>query len=82
MRLNEDYFDDLKLTDDDIITHDDDIVGNEYNSPEEWYIDMQSKYSHCLGFDVKIKDKHSVDRISHIIKRLQYIFNVYGIEYS
>ena len=89
MRLNEDYFDNLKLTDDDIITHDDDIityddgiVGDEYDNPEEMYEYMQSKYSHCLIFDVKIKDKYLADRTSHIVKRLQYIFNVYGIEYS
>lgn len=85
MILNEDYFDELKLTDDDISAQD-------YSStvidatPEEWFRVMKSKYSHYILIRI---EHHTINenevwenRIPHSLRNLQYMFDVYGIDYS
>ena len=80
MILNENYFDDLNLTDDDIESSDS-TAGDEYNSPEEWFMDMKSKYTHCIEIPLTRQHQWEWD-LRLILKRLFYIFDAYGIEYS
>ena len=83
MILNENYFDDLKLTDDDIESPDGIAISNnnEYATPEEWFMDIKSRYIHCIDIPLK-RDVHWKVNPKLIIKRLFYVFDVYGIEYS
>jgi hypothetical protein len=52
MLLNENYFDDIEITDDDIKTQDivspDSSITGTYANPEEWFNDMKSKYFHIM----------------------------------
>ena len=80
MRLNEDYFDDLNLTDEDIESSDG-INDDEYDNPEQMFMDMKSKYAHCI--EIPLRQKHQWKwNLSLILKRLFYIFDAYSIEYS
>ena len=83
MRLNEDYFDELKLTDEDIESSDSIAISNngEYDNPEQMFMDMKSKYAHCI--EMPLRQKHQWKwNLSLIQKRLFYIFDAYSIEYS
>ena len=83
MILNENYFDDLKLTDDDIVSSDDIAVSHnkKYDTTEEWFMDMKSKYAHCI--EIPLTQKHQWKwNLTLILKRLFYIFDAYEIEYS
>ena len=90
MILNENYFDDLKLTDDDIQTSDNiytALSDNEYSSPEQMYADMQSKYSTCICVEHLFRTQNfdeppGIHGIPQLIKKLQYVFDAYGIDYS
>ena len=77
MILNEDYFDDIEITDDDI----DISNNNEYATPEEWFMDMKSKYTHCIEIPLSQDYQWKWD-LQLILKRLFYVFDTYGIEYS
>ena len=90
MLLNENYFDDIEITDDDIKTMDSPIASPEsgtYANPEEWFNDMKSKYFHIM---VIILQKHEImsqtdiweTKLPSMFKRLKYIFDAYGVEYS
>ena len=93
MILNGDYFNDfLDLTDDDIKSSDDNYNTNhntdEYANPEEYYNAMSSKYSHYIALGIKT-NKHILtdsdlwtNKIPRMLKRLFYLFDLYGIEYS
>ena len=56
MILNEDYFKDLEITDDDIESSDSDAVFNSddifYDTPAEYYNAMTSRYTHSIIFNV------------------------------
>ena len=88
MLLNEDYFDDLKLTDDDIQTSDNTHTAlSGYYSPEQMYAEMQSKYSTCICVEHYFRNQDfngppGIHGIPQLIKNLQYVFDAYGIEYS
>ena len=88
MILNEDYFDDIEITDDDIESSDSIAISNnnEYATPEEWFADMKSRYTHCINihymknyFD---NERQTRQAIEYILIRVKYMFDVYGIEYS
>ena len=83
MILNENYFDDLKLTDEDIESSNDIAISNnnEYDNPEQMFMDMKSKYAHCIEIPLTQKHQWKWD-LSLILKRLFYIFDTYEIEYS
>ena len=83
MILKEDYFDDLKLTDDDIESSDDIVISNnnKYDNPEQMFIDMKSIYTHCIEIPLKHNYQWKVEP-KLIIKRMSYVFDAYGIEYS
>ena len=87
MILNEDFFKDMS---DDIIDSENDFPNNSNNShvnPEQLYNQMISTYSHCLTVKIEkmdiIRDDEIWDvQIPHLIKKLQYILDTYGVEYS
>ena len=89
MILNGDFFDDLKLTDDDIKSSDDNNYNSfEYANLKEYYNDMSSKYSHYIALGIKT-NKHILtdsnlwnNKIPCMLKKLFYLFDSYGIEYS
>ena len=83
MILNENYFDELKLTDEDIESSDGIAISNnnEYTTPEEWFADIKSKYAHCINIPLKRNISWKLNP-KPIIKRLLYVFDTYGIEYS
>ena len=89
MILKEDYFDDLKLTDDDIKSSDDNYNTDtdNYANPKEYYDAMSSKYSHymtlCIETDNILTDSNLWNnKIPHMLKKLFYLFDAYGMEYS
>ena len=83
MLLNEDYFDDLDLTDDDIQTSEHThtaLSDNDYYSPEQMYADIQSKYSTCICVEHYFRNRNfNIHGIPQLIKKLQYVFDAYGI---
>ena len=87
MILNEDFFKDMS---DDIVDSENDFPNNSNNShvnPEQLYNQMIMTYSHCLTVKIEkmdiIRDDEIWDvQIPHMLKKLQYIFDTYGVEYS
>ena len=59
MILNEDYFDDIEITDDDINSSEDDVPSsyNKYATPEEWFADIKSRYTHRIEIPLKVNCK-------------------------
>ena len=64
MILNENYFDDIEITDDDIESSDSTAISNnnEYATPEDWFMDMRSN----------IREKLFTDDNTLLNKRLRY----------
>ena len=90
MILNESYFDDIEITDDNIKSSDSIVASHnyEYATPEKYYNTMSSKYSHYMYLGIKT-DEHILtdsdlwtDKIPCMLKRLFYLFDAYGMEYS
>ena len=83
MIINEDYFDDIEITDKDIESSEDDVLSSydKYDNPEQMFKDMKSKYAHCIEIPLK-RDISWKLKPNLIIKRLLYVFDTYGIEYS
>ena len=83
MILNEDYFKDIEITDDDIKSSESNASSSydEYDNPEQMFIDMKSKYAHCIEISLKRNCKWKWD-LSLILKRLFYVFDIYEMEYS
>ena len=86
MLLNEDYFDKIEITDDDITSPDTEDTA-EYANPEEWFADMKSKYGHFLRIRIEEKDIIHKDyiwksKVPHLLRNLQYVLDVYDIDYS
>ena len=83
----EDYFKILELTEDDLtLTEDAFNTVETYSNPEEYYNVMSSRYTHCMIFEITHMiytqtAKWTVE-IPHIYRKLFYLFDVYGIEYS
>ena len=89
MILNESYFDDIEITDDDIKSSDSIAIShdNEYATPENYYNTMSSKYSHYMVLGIQANNLLTdsdlwTDKIPHMLKKLFYLFDAYGIEYS
>ena len=84
----EDYFKILELTDDDLIlTETEDMFNTvEYTNPTEYYNVMSSRFTHCMIFEIThviyTQDAKLIDKVSHMYRKLFYLFDVYGIEYS
>ena len=91
MRLNEDYFKDIEITDDIISSDDNYMLPNtddyDYANPKEYYA-MSSKYSHYIAIGIKKYENILTDselwnnKIPHMLKKLFYLFDSYGMEYS
>ena len=89
MILKEDYFKDIEITDDDIESSDDNYSTDtdDYANPKEYYNAMSSKYSHymtlCVETDNILTDSNLWNnKIPHMLKKLFYLFDSYGMEYS
>ena len=89
MILKEDYFKDIEITDDDIESSDDNYSTDtdDYANPKEYYNAMSSKYSHymtlCVETDNILTDSNLWNnKIPHMLKKLFYLFDAYGMEYS
>ena len=93
MILNENYFDDIEITDDDIKSSDGNYIlpnhnTNNYANGKEYYNAMSAKYSHYIVLGIKT-DEHILtdsylwtNKIPHMLKKLFYLFDTYEIEYS
>ena len=59
MILNEDYFKDIEITDDDIDSSDNIVISHnkEYATPEEWFTDIKSRYTHRIEIPLKVNCK-------------------------
>ena len=84
MILNEDFFKDIS---DDIVDSENDFPYKSHVNPEQLFNQMTSTYSHCLTIKIEkqdiIRDDEIWDnQIPHMLKKLKYIFNAYGVEYS
>ena len=83
----EDYFKILELTEDDLtLTEDAFNTVETYSNPEEYYNVMSSRYTHCMIFEIThaiyTQSAEWTVEIPHIYRKLFYLFDVYGIEYS
>ena len=89
MALNEDYFRDIDITEDDIICSDDCSYRYNYPDSKSLLTDMMSKYTHCaeIAFCNKYKeDTEWADNIyqdfQYLIDKFKYIFELYAISFS
>ena len=58
MILNEDYFDDIEITDKDIESPEDNAdTALKYATPEEWFADIKSRYTHRIEIPLKVNCK-------------------------
>ena len=89
MLLKEDYFEDLKIKDEDII--DDDI--NDVEEPKheltvEELHKLPEQYNHLIKFRIEVVDDDrdttfiQTSLIPRLFKRLDTIFEMYGIKHS
>ena len=84
MILNEDFFKDMS---DDIVDSENDFPDKSHITPEQLHNQMITTYSHCLTIKIEkqdiIRDDEIWDnQIPHMLKKLKYIFDAYGVEYS
>ena len=93
MILNEDYFKDLEITDEDIIEDDINDVGEpKHELTVEELHKLPEQYNHCIVIEIKNLDKGNKGRrcatfikttlIPKLFKKLDTIFDMYGIEDS
>ena len=89
MILNEDYFDDLEIKDEDIIEDDINDVGEPVHklTVEELH-KLPEQYNHLIRFQIEddVMDTDTTfiqtSLIPRLFKRLDTIFEYYGIEHS
>lgn len=87
MILNEDYFKDLEITDDDVIEDDNDVEGPYNNLTLKDVHKLHEQYNHCISIRI-VKENNSDTTffqtilIPKLFKRLDDIFDMYGIEHS
>ena len=90
MILNENYFDDLEIKDEDIIEDDINDVGEPVHklTVEELH-KLPEQYNHCIVIEIKNLDKGrrgatfiKTTLIPRIYKKLDVIFDMYDIEDS
>lgn len=88
MVINEDYFKDIEITDDDIRDdHDSHIPQEQDIATLDQH--LKSHYEHCIIFSTKyMSDLEKPDSkiwiftVPKILKNIEYIFNIYNIEYE
>ena len=93
MILNENYFDDIEITDDDIESSEDSANATfKYDEPSDWFNnEINGKYSAILFIPINTDGEEKYDIyynynkwkwiVPYIQKRLSYIFTEYGAEY-
>lgn len=86
MLIDGDYFKNIDIMDDDITADDinDDVM--EYTDTKSLFTHLFSKYTHYMSVTTSMeypcKNKEKWDNISHLIRRLNYMFDIYGITHS
>ena len=88
MILNEDYFKDLEIEDEDIIEDDINDVGEPKHelTLDEFY-ELPDQYNQVIIFRIEVDDDNDATFIQttlipKLFKRLDSIFELYGIEHS
>ena len=80
MILNEDYFNDLEITDDDIADNTVPI------DTDAFFEQMSSEYTHILTITTDIRKPFQNDdlwkSVSHLLKRVEYLLDTFGIRHS
>lgn len=84
MFINEDYFNDVEINDEDVTADDNNINDNDAKALNNH---LTSKYKQCIIIKLNTLSDYDFEEIdnryiSPIIKRLQYLFNVYDIEFE
>ena len=86
MILNEDYFNDLEIEDKDVI---EDVDELDHELTVEELHKLPEQYNHCIAIEIKNLDKcrrgttfFQTTLIPKLFKRLDDIFDMYGIEHS
>ena len=87
MILNEDYFNNLELTDNDFSDTDEHIINDNSDNPEKWFQDIKSRYTYSMIFFIKKRDIPSESKtwekeIPNTFKYIYDIFDLYGAEYT
>ena len=90
MILNEDYFNDLEITDDDVIEDDiDDVEEPKYELTLEDVQKLPEQYNNLIRFQIEADDNTDSDTtfiqtsiLPRLFKKLDTIFDMYGIEDS
>ena len=90
MILNEDYFKDLEIEDEDIIEDDYlDVEEPKHDLTVEEYHKLPEQYSHLIRFQIEADDNTDSDTtfiqtslLPRLFKKLDTIFELYGIEHS
>ena len=85
--INDDYFSDLELTDDDIISDDSagNTVGIAFHDTKSMFEYMRKNYTHCMSFSIKVSgdiDYFWDNYVPSLFRKLYVLFNVYGMEYA
>lgn len=84
--MEEDFFKDLELTEDDLISEDTFNTVETYTTPAEYYNVMSSRYTHCMIFElidiIYSQNAEWTVEVPYMFRHLFYLFDVYGIEYS
>ena len=88
MLLNEDYFKDLELTDDDISDNESSDIIQDYQDMESLDKHLRDKYKQCIVIESEsLYNIYSLDElwnrvIPFTLKRLSMLFDLYNIEYE
>ena len=87
MLINEDYFRDLEISDEDIMKDDDidveEPVSMTSDNLEEYINKLQTEYEQCLVFGTYSMTAEQVcNNFSKSLKRIDYILNVFDVEHS
>ena len=81
-----DFFKDLELTEDDLISEDIFNTVETYTNPAEYYDVMSSRYTHCMIFElidiIYTQDAEWTVEVPYMFRHLFYLFDLYGIEHS
>lgn len=79
MFINEDYFKDIELTDDDIVANDNNDTDK---SLPELYDYYNQHYSETIYISINEKDSNSIFAVKKLSKNIEYILDAFNIEHS
>ena len=88
--INDDYYNILELTDEDIISDDstgntDNTAGIAFHDTKSMFEYMRKNYTHCMSFSIKVSgsiDYFWDNYVPSLFRKLYMLFNVYEMEYA